>query len=71
MERIEAQQEQLRVAAFKADKEGSHIDGKWLAMKQGMIHRMRQELEARLTELDNLELQLDAKLVPRILVRIV
>ena len=70
MERIEREREQLRAAAIREQHGGRPVDHRWVRMKNGLIERLRNELDERILHLEKIRESLQAELSARIIIQL-
>jgi len=70
MERIEREREQLRVAALREQHGGRPVDHRWVRMKNGLIEKLRKELDERILHLEKIRESLQAELSARIIIEL-
>lgn len=68
MGKIDREREQIQKAQFHAQKEGKNVDHRWLRMKQGLIERLRVELDERIVRLNSIRESMRAELSARIVI---
>ena len=70
MERIEREREQLRSAALREQHGGRAVDHRWARMKNGLIEKLRRELDERILHLEKIRESLQAELSARIIIQL-
>ena len=70
MGRIERERDQVAQARWRQYHQDRPIDVRWLRMKEGMISRLRTELDDRIERLDRVREGLQAELSARIVVKL-